>query len=101
LLKAETVAFGGSLAKLSRSSFPGVHCSSRNDVSTCAAARSGRSANTIEFGDTPVKVSLLPWRLAPLAFKTISEGTNSSLAAAEGSCNTGRQGPIVMSDPKI
>jgi hypothetical protein len=74
LLSTDTVAFGGSLAKL-----PALHSSSRCSVSRWPAARTGRSANTIEFGPTLVNVKVWPCRLAPREFMTISEGTMSAL----------------------
>ncbi|WP_029587672.1 hypothetical protein [Bradyrhizobium sp. URHD0069] len=49
-------------------------------MSECPAARTGRSAKTIELGATPVSVSFPPCRPAPLAFKTINDGTISGLA---------------------
>jgi len=60
----------------------GDHSSSRSAVRLCPAARTGRSANTIELGATPVNVSLPPCGLEPRAFMTISDGTISALAAA-------------------
>ena len=49
-------------------------------VSECPAARTGRSAKTIELGATPVSVSFPPCRLAPRAFMTINDGTISGPA---------------------
>jgi hypothetical protein len=74
------VPFGGSLVKLSSLSLVGDHSSSRWIVSACPAARTGRSANTIELGATPVRVSFPPCRLAPRAFMTINDGTISGPA---------------------
>ena len=51
----DTVAFGGSTAKLS---LPSSHCMMNCSVVTCPAARTGRSAKTIEFADTPVRIEL-------------------------------------------
>ena len=90
VLSIETVAFGGSLVKLSPLSLLGDHSASRSVVSECPAARTGRSAKTIELGATPVSVSFPPCRLAPRAFMTIKDGTISGLAwpiaFCSGSC---------------
>ena len=67
----DTVAFGGSLAKLS---LPSSHCWRNCRVVSCPAARVGRSANTIVFGETPVRTSLPFSSLAPAALRTASEG---------------------------
>src|SRR5262245_69805 len=76
-VKTETVAFGGSLAKLS---LPLFHSSIRCEVSACPADLTGRSANTMAFGATPLSVSFPSTRLAPRAFMTISDGTMAGLA---------------------
>src|SRR5262249_39850169 len=55
LLSADTVALGGSLAKLPLAS---VHSSSTTVVGTCPALLTGRSAKTMECGVTPVSVSV-------------------------------------------
>src|SRR5262245_14308073 len=73
LLSTDTVAFGASLAKS-----PVVHSSSRASVGRCPDALTGRSANTIEVGLTPVNVRVWPCRLAPRAFMTNSDGTMST-----------------------
>ena len=83
LLKTEMVAFGGSLAKLSSLVLPGDHSSIKWDVSECPAARTGRSAKTMEFGATPVSVNFPPCRLAPPALITISDGTISGSSLAD------------------
>ena len=75
LLNADTVAFGGSLAKLSLFSLVGDHSRSKCAVMACPAARTGRSAKRIELVATPVSVSFPPCRLAPRAFITMSDGT--------------------------
>ena len=76
LLKADTVAFGGSFAKLS---LPVPQSSMMWLVRSCPAARTGRSAKTIEFGATPVSTSLFPCKLTPCELRTMSEGTTSGL----------------------
>src|SRR5262249_24068397 len=50
-------------------------------VSTWPAARTGRSANTMELGAMPLSVSFPPSRAAPRALRTISEGIISFSAA--------------------
>ena len=76
LLNADTVAFGGSFAKLS---VPIAQSSMMWLVVSCPAARTGRSAKTIEFGATPVSTSLFPCKLTPCELRTIREGTTSGL----------------------
>src|SRR5262245_51192835 len=76
-VKTETLAFGGSLAKLS---LPLFHSSIRCAVSACPADLTGRSANTMAFYATPLSVSFPSTRLAPRAFMTISDGTMAGLA---------------------
>ena len=49
------------------------------------AARTGRSAKTMEVPAIPFRVRVVPSRVAPAAFMTISEGTTS-----------GRAWPIVL-----
>ena len=78
LLRTETVAFGGSLAKL-----PSLHSSSRCCVRRWPAALTGRSAKTMELWLMPVSVSVVPCRIAPRAFMTKSEGTMSTLTDDE------------------
>ena len=70
--KTDTVAFGGSFAKLS---LPDPQSSTMRLVNSWPAERTGRSANTIEFGAMPVRTSFPDCSVAPLEFKTISEGT--------------------------
>ena len=48
--RTDTVAFGGSVAKLS---LPSSHCMMNCLVATCPAARTGRSAKTIAFAELP------------------------------------------------
>ena len=55
------VAFGGSLAKRSIADVPLLDEVRREDMS---CLRTGRSAKTMEFDDTPVSVNLLPGRSA-------------------------------------
>ena len=76
LLNADTVALGGSFAKLS---LPVAQSSMILLVRSWPAARTGRSANTIEFGDIPVSTNLLPCKLTPRELKTINDGTTSGL----------------------
>ena len=66
------VALGGSLMKLSA---PSSHCMMNCSVVTWPAARTGRSAKTIEFAATPVMVSLPPSSFAPAELTTKSDGT--------------------------
>ena len=66
------MALGGSLLKASP---PDVHSLTMSAASMWPAARTGRSANTIAFGDRPSSVSFCPWSLALRALTTISEGT--------------------------
>src|SRR4051812_8841832 len=73
LFRTESVALGGSLAKLSGAA--SAHSSSRCAVSAWPAARTGRSAKTIAFGDTPWSVSVRPATFAALALSTIRDGT--------------------------
>ena len=79
----------------------GDHSSSKWVVSECPAARTGRSANTIEFGATPVSVSFPPCRLAPRAFITINDGTISGpawpIVFCSGTCS-GAGGVVWASD---
>ena len=93
VLNTETVAFGGSLLKLSALSLLGDHSCIRSVVSECPAARTGRSAKTIELGATPVSVSFPPCRLAPRAFITINDGTTSGpawpIVFCSGTCSGG------------
>ena len=70
--RTEMVALGGSLMKLS---LPSSHCMMNCSVVTWPAARTGRSAKTIEFADTPVIVRVLPSSLAPAELRTNREGT--------------------------
>src|SRR6516165_2607858 len=72
--KVETVAFGGSFAKLS---LPDAQSSTMRLVRSWPAERAGRSAKTIAFGETPVKTSLPFCSVAPLELSTNSEGTTS------------------------
>ena len=66
----------GSFAKLS---VPIAQSSMMWLVVSCPAARTGRSAKTIEFGATPVSTSLFPCKLTPCELRTIREGTTSGL----------------------
>src|SRR6185312_11737718 len=74
---------------------------SRASVGRCPAALTGRSANTIEVGLTPAKVSVWPCRLAPCAFMTNSDGTMSILtddlpgADALGAAGVGAWAPAI------
>ena len=56
----------------------------RSSVGWWPADRTGRSANMIELGVTPVKVSVSPCSVAPRELSTNSEGTISGLAGADG-----------------
>src|SRR6476620_835547 len=67
LLKADTVALGGSLAKL-----PVFHSSTRSVVGRCPAMRAGRLAKRTADCATPSRVRLGPASLAPCALSTIS-----------------------------
>src|SRR5688500_1385572 len=64
----ETVALGGSLAKL-----PVVQMSTMSGVSMWPTPREGRVVKITALGDTPSRVSFWPARLAPRAFTTIRE----------------------------
>ena len=79
LLKTDTVAFGGSLAKLS---VPVPHSSSRCAVSDMP----GRPDRTVSEDDGVLRHSdkrnSRACRLAPRAFKTINDGTTSGFAFA-------------------
>ena len=66
------MAFGGSTAKLFLS---GSYCMMNCAVITCPAARTGRSAKTIEFAETPVRVSLPSASVAPAALIKARDGT--------------------------
>src|SRR5690349_6038617 len=66
LENADTVALGGSLAKL-----PVVHSASRSGVLMWPALRTGRLANRTADEDTPFRTRLLPVNVAPLALRTI------------------------------
>ena len=98
-LNPETVAFGGSFAKLS---LPLPQSSTIRAVRSCPAARTGRSANTMAFGDTPARTSFPSFRTAPLELRTNNEGTTSGFACpmdfSSGICGFGsaaieRKGP--------
>src|SRR5262245_60420003 len=80
-LRTEMVALGGSLAKLS---LPTSHSLMKCAVRTWPAARTGRSAKTMEFDDTPVSVNLLPCKVAPLEFRTARDGIISFFVGPMG-----------------
>src|SRR5262245_52636641 len=67
LAKAETVALGGSLAKL-----PVDHRAIRSGRLMWPAPRTGRLAKRMAEDETPLSTSVLPDRAAPLALRTIS-----------------------------
>ena len=67
LAKAETVALGGSLAKL-----PVGQILTISGVSMWPALRTGRLVNRMADGRTPSSISFWPSSLAPRAFSTIS-----------------------------